>query len=151
MKRHFLLLAIAPILGACSKDKSGTVSPKTTMLTASKWRLTARTMTSTSYGVTTVETTIQPCEVDDFQQFSPDKTFVRDEGATKCGTTSLQVLLGTWRFNSDETKLLTILSTSPNNETESIIKELTSTTLHLFTTSQGKNFTSTSDNTYTAF
>ena len=105
MKNVIQLLSIATLvftLFACKKD---TVPPtKTELLTAHAWKITAAE--GTINGVKRdLFTTAPACEKDDIETFKTDKTYIGDQGATKCDPTDPQTEQGKWAFSTNETKL----------------------------------------------
>ena len=122
--RSILFVSIAALLAlsSCSKDDDPKAS-KTELLTAKAWK-------QTKIKALGVEGEPDACDKDDTYTFKTDKTFVQDEGATKCDSSDDQTTSGTWKFNGDET-IITV-STEDSGITisyDETIVELSATTL----------------------
>jgi hypothetical protein len=104
MKNVIKFLSIATLLFtlfACKKDAEPT---KTELLTAHAWKTTAAE--ATINGVkSNLYASYEACEKDDFTTFKTDKTFISDEGATKCDPADPQTEQAKWTFLTNETKL----------------------------------------------
>jgi hypothetical protein len=161
MKKLFLFALVVSTLSACKKDSENSPS-KTDLLTSKKWRITAETETSTvtttgSAPITTTSNqyaTTPACEKDNFTQFSTNKTFVEDEGASKCDPNDPQTTSGTWDLPGDQTKLIVGTSGVPGTNDFEVL-ELTSSTLRLRDSysysSSGITYSGTSEITFTSF
>lgn len=158
MKKVSLYLAVAAMASltlSCKKD-SDTAAPasKADLLTAKKWRVSAASTSITSNNQTsTVDdyATSPACERDDFAQFNANKSVTFDEGATKCSSTDPQTTMGTWDFNSDQTKLTL---TDPNLGGLALpfdIVTLNATTLSLRFTSTQQGGSAVINRTFTSF
>jgi hypothetical protein len=147
----FLLLVAA--LAACKKDNASGL-PRTDLLTAHKWRLTAQTTTVVSNGTTTVTdeyAKLAACQRDNFTQFNPDNTLVIHEGATTCNPQSPQTWDGDWEYvNGDQNKLRFSAYVSSYRAPFDIL-ELSATTLRLRNGQSNSLNSSTNDMTLTAF
>jgi hypothetical protein len=157
MKKLFLLALAIASLNACKKD-SDTTPSRTDLLTTPKWRITAETETVTvtrpggSPGPTVFDRYAgkTACERDNFHKFNADRTWVIDEGPSKCLPNDPQVGTSTWDFNSDQTKLLVPSLPQTSNLSELDIVELTPSTLRLRFDISG-NKTDVIETTFTAF
>ncbi len=132
MKKLLLLaLLAASSLSACKKDKED-AKPKTKseIIVDKKWRINAATASFTANGRPTTQDLlpfIDDCEKDNFTTYKGDKSFVDDNGPTKCDPTDSQTQNGTWDLSSDQSK---ILITYPGQSTETAnLTELTGTTM----------------------
>jgi hypothetical protein len=166
LSTYLLGVSLVLVVAACGKKDDPTPTPsfsaKTTLLTTPKWRITAVAATTT-FGTQTVTSdgyTGQPaCVKDDYIKFNTDLTAVKDEGATKCSTSSPQSRPATWSFNSSETEITTVDPSVPagsvGNTITAEVLQLTSTALQLRTTttqtSGGFTIVSTATSTYAAF
>ncbi len=157
MKSIFLLAGCLALVNASEKGPETTLPPsQLSLLTAKPWRVTALTSSTTSgtgIAKTTNEYAAMPtCLRDDFFKFNPDKTTLRDEGATKCDATSPQTKKYTWDFNGDQTQLLLTPTGKTKADSPSDILELTATTLRLHTTTTiSPGVVITQNITFTAF
>jgi len=157
MKKLFLLALAATALSACKKD-SNAMPSKTELLTTPKWRITAETETVKNAQTGGSSTTtvfdryagMTACVRDNFHKFNVDKSWIIDEGASKCLSTAPQSGSSTWNFNSDQTKLLVPSPSLPATTAEVDIVELTSSTLRLRVDLSGTN-TDVVETTFTAF
>jgi Lipocalin-like domain len=96
------VVALAFTLFACKKDAA--TPTKTELLTAHAWKITASE--ATLNGVKQdIFAQMSTCERDNFETFKTDKTFVSDEGATKCDPSDPQTAQGKWTFLTNDTKL----------------------------------------------
>lgn len=132
MKKYVLLgLPAAGSVSACKKD-SQPAAPKTKadLLVNKPWRASGATVSTTVNGKPQpqdVFAKLPACFKDHFSTYKADKSFVDDEGTTKCSTTDPQTTAGTWDFGSDQTKLYL---TYPGQGTESVdVTQLTETTM----------------------
>lgn len=133
MKKYVLLgLLAAGSVSACKKD-SQPAAPKTKadLLVNKQWRASGITVSTTVNGKPQppqdVFAKFPACFKDNFSTYKADKSFVDDEGATKCSTTDPQTTAGTWDINADQTKLYI---TYPSQGTESIdLTQLSETTM----------------------
>jgi hypothetical protein len=102
----FSLLASSALVG-CDGDKE-TPAPdnKTSLLTASPWRMTAWTRTTGST-TTNVYNNLSACEKDDRYAFGTNGVLTRTEGQVPCGSRAAQAVVSTspWNFNSAQTQL----------------------------------------------
>lgn len=147
--KKLILFALLGSPVSCGDDKQENSAPtdKTALITAKNWRLTASTLLESGKTTPTDEYALMSdCEKDNFVRFSADKEFTINEGATKCNSNAPQSETSTWRFNSDQTK---ILSTDPGLgfPISADIVELTNSTLKV----RYSLFGDTTSETYTAF
>lgn len=114
-KITLLVMSVAMLaLGSCKKDDDNNPTPstsKTGILIAKPWKETARTISPAidinGKMVTDLYAEGEECDNDDIYKFNADKTYVAEEGATKCNPADPQVWdTGTWSFNADETQLI---------------------------------------------
>lgn len=143
---YLLGLSLALAVAGCGKKSDPTpaanpVSAKTALLTASKWRITAITSTTTFFGQTVTGdsyTSLSACQRDNFETFSTNLTTTYDEGATKCSGTDPQTKQGTWSFNTAETELTIVdpsqAATSPLRTATAEVVQLTANAMQLRTT-----------------
>jgi hypothetical protein len=109
------------ILASCSKDDPKV--SKTDLLTSKAWK-------QTKVKAMGVEGEPDDCYKDNTYTYKTDKSYVEDEGATKCDPDDDQTTSGTWKFNSDETILtLTVGSDGLNISIDQTIVELSTSTL----------------------
>ena len=144
MKKIYFLamisfLAIATVFTSCSKDDDE--KTKTELLTASKWKMTAATVSPAMMGITDFFPLMEACDKDNTIKFNTDKTVVSDEGATKCDAGNPQQETDTWAFSSDESKLI-------SKGEEMTIKNLTESELKLTMTQVDGGVTYTVTMTY---
>ncbi len=113
----FILLAST----TCNKPVNNTTPQKTrtVLLTQASWKVTkleARTYTGTEPGSTAysdVTSQLKACQIDNVSIFNSNTTYEVNEGASKCNTTDPQVVSsGTWSFQSSQTQLQVITSTT---------------------------------------
>jgi hypothetical protein len=163
---YLLGLMLAVTVASCSKDNPApapTVSAKATLLTSPKWRITAIATSSTIGGQALPGGdgfTNQPaCVKDDYIKFNTDLTAVKDEGASKCSTSSPQSRPATWSFNAAETELTTVDPSIPagslGNTIVAEVLQLNATTLQVRTTNSqnlgGTTYVVIATTTYAAF
>lgn len=98
---------------------------RTFLLTSRNWRITGATGTSGSQTIDFYPN-IPACQRDNFFRFNFNKTYIVDEGPTKCSASDPQTSTSTWDFASNETKLVL----GPQSTTYDIL-QLTSTTLQI--------------------
>lgn len=133
MKNYLLLLAVAATVGfaSCSKDDDEVkAKTKTDLLTAKSWKVSAIGVDTTNDGKSDEDITsfFPTCSKDNIFTFKTDKTFIIDEGATKCDASDPQTNdSGTWAFSSDEKNLL-ITSTGSTSPTTVSLLELNENT-----------------------
>jgi hypothetical protein len=157
MQKLFLLALAVASLSACKKD-SDTTPSRTDLLTTPRWRITAETetITLTQPGGSPAPTVFDryagrtACERDNFHKFNADRTWVIDEGPSKCLANDPQIGSSTWDFNGDQTKLLVPSPSLPANLSEVDIVELTPSTLRLRSDLDGTG-TDIIEFTFTAF
>lgn len=126
----FILLGIGIITTACKKDEEKKEEPptKTEMLTGNNW---IRTRIEIEPAIDIDQNGTQennltpyydPCDLDDFLNLKTDKTFIIEEGASKCDPNDPQVIsTGTWTLNSNEERFVL---TSGGSSTDYLIKSL---------------------------
>jgi hypothetical protein len=160
--RLFIALLFVGSFTACKKDNDNNKpKTKTELLTAKNWRLSGAVGSLTSGSDTyskDIFADMEPCQKDDFEKYSTDKTVTYDQGPTKCDDTASdpQTQKGAWNFEADETKL-TISEIGGGDSYTIDLAELTSTTMVQRYTEKdvdedtGKEVTVTYTLTYTAF
>lgn len=146
----FSLLSLALLIPSCSKDEEDERSPKTELLTASAWKMTAYTVepgfpTFDNEGNITGTTNdifalFDSCEKDDTYQFNTDKSLIIDEGLTKCNSSDPQKTNGNWSFNTDESSLTITEEVIPQTVT---IVALTQSVLKIKSTDTDEGITFT--------
>jgi len=108
----FLVSVLAVAVSGCKKDDDPS---NTDNLTGKAWKITAFTVdpaiNSGGTLITDYLSQLSDCEKDGTSTFNADKTYLDDEGATKCDPADPQTTAGIWTFNSDET-ILTIDNTN---------------------------------------
>ena len=112
MKNVIQCLSMATLvltLFACKKDAAAPT--KTELLTAQSWKLTAAETTANGTKLD-IFATMKACEKDNFETYKTDKTYIEDEGATKCDPTDPQTQQAKWAFSTNETKLEKIVTES---------------------------------------
>lgn len=116
---QFLVLSISlsTVLTSCKKEEtaSSTTSSsatKTDHLAGKSWVLKsakiAPTFTQAGITIDDLYKTMDACDKDNTMTFKTDKTFVTDEGATKCDPKAPQTETGTWALIDSETKIQTV-------------------------------------------
>ena len=98
-----VLFSAVVLLPACRKEEDNRTRPEL-LTSASCWALTKREV----YNAGTaqwVDNLLQNCEKDDCYTFTSDGNYTKNEGATKCSTSSPQVVSGTWALSADEQML----------------------------------------------
>lgn len=135
MKRKYLksfaysLMAISLITVSCKKDDKKNEPTKTELLTGNNW-VTTRIEIEPAIdfdGDGTQENNLtpyfDPCDLDDFLNLKTDKTYIIEEGASKCDPNDPQVVeTGTWTLSSNNTRL--VLS-SGGSSSDYLLKTLT--------------------------
>jgi hypothetical protein len=118
----YLYIVALLALSSCGKDDDP-IASKTDLLTAKAWK-------QTKIKVLGMEAEPDDCDKDNTYTFITDKTFVQDEGATKCDANDPQSSSGTWKFNTDET-IVTVSATDGGItfSLDETILELSQTTL----------------------
>lgn len=136
----YVFIFATSLLSSCTTDNS---NAKKDLLTAHPWR-------EVSDRVDGVEQhNSAPCSADDMYIFRSDYGFAFDEGATRCQVTSPQSIeLGTWAFNTDESRVLLYL-TGFATPSDGYLTTLTENTLVItFTIVHANGTTSTEVTTY---
>lgn len=118
MKKLLLLFVGTTVLFAfsgCAKDEDPSPTPKKTneeILVSTPWRLSAMTV-SPAYDwngdgnlITNIYGQFPACYTDDFDTYNANKTYLTDEGATKCDPSDPQTFGGIWSMNSNQTQLI---------------------------------------------
>lgn len=122
----FAVLAVSVAFSACKKKEDpAPAKSKTQLLCAHYWKLTALTVNPpidfNGTQISDLYAQYEECSKDDILKFNEDKTYVYDEGPTKCDPSDPQTQPGTWLFNSTET-IITVDGDNQNiltlNETE---------------------------------
>ena len=113
MKKHILIFSFfLLIIFSCKKNTDP--GPTRTSLVAKTWLLTSITFSpalAVSYYGSTIQLTdatllLKDCTKDDLYTFNSDKTFIVDEGATKCNSSDPQTKAkGTWSLSTDQNTL----------------------------------------------
>ncbi|RFP66241.1 hypothetical protein D0N36_04270 [Hymenobacter lapidiphilus] len=151
MRKHVLLAAMAMLIvgsfTSCSKDKDPTPITKAEQLGARNWRITAFTSKQGNNPIIDEFALYAPCDKDDFYQFKADKTFVLDEGATRCNSNSPQTSVSGWDINADGTILLLLEMKGATSAELYDIKELSNDKLRIG--QSGRN--ATTEITFTSF
>jgi hypothetical protein len=102
----FLVSVLAIAVSGCKKDDDPSNTDK---LTGKAWKVKSITVDpAISFGgtlITDIFSQLDDCDKDNTSTFNADKTYLDDEGATKCNPLDPQTTSGTWAFNSDETVL----------------------------------------------
>lgn len=159
MQKSTIFLASALLFGttlfsSCKDDKED-VAPKTAtkteLLTAKKWRITALTYKEGNSPVEDVYKQIDACSKDDFYKFNPDKTFVLDEGATRCSANDPQTSVSGWDITADGSILLLLEMKGSTSAELYNITELTDGKLRIGQTYTGNGSTEVTEVTFTAF
>ncbi|NVO30888.1 lipocalin family protein [Hymenobacter lapidiphilus] len=155
MKKYSLLAAVALLtvgsFASCSKDKDPTPITKSEQLAARNWRITAFTVKQGNNPIVDEFARTAPCDKDDFYQFKADKTFVLDEGATRCSPNSPQTNVSGWDINADGTILLLLEMKGATSAELYEIKELTNDKLRIGQTFTEDGESLIADITFTAF
>ena len=115
---------------------------------AKTWRVSAATITIGNKSIDEYATS-RACDRDDFVKFKVDKTFIEDEGLSKCSPSDPQTETGTWDINKDETKLLVPMVIGSTDLYD--IVELSTSTLHIRYVDTSSTPNETEDITYTTF
>ena len=157
MRKSTIFLASALLLtttffSACSKDDvAPRATTKTELLTAKKWRITAATYKEDNDPVQDKYADVDACSKDDFYKFNADKTFVLDEGATRCNTNDPQTYVSGWDITADGSILLLLEMKGSTSAELYDITELTDSKLRIGQTYTGNGFKQVSELTFTAF
>jgi hypothetical protein len=144
LSSYLLGLSLVVATAGCSKKNDSTpaptVSAKTALLTAVKWRITGITSTTTFMGQTVTGdsyASLPACQRDNFETFSTNLSTTFDEGATKCSSGDPQTKQGTWSFNAAETELTITdpsqAANSPFRTANAEIVQLTANSMQLRT------------------
>lgn len=109
--KKYNLFALSVILftllfSACEEKKKETTLSNSQLLTTKKWKLTSAIITPSIQGISDYYATLKSCEVDDILTFTSDNKYIRDEGKSKCDSTSAQTYTGTWQLLDNDTRLL---------------------------------------------
>jgi hypothetical protein len=107
MKKILLIVSLFTlIVSSCKKDDDPSNTDK---LTGKAWKITALkvdpAINSGGTMITDLYAQTADCDKNNTLTFNVDKTYIEDEGATKCNPLDPQTTSGTWAFNSDETVL----------------------------------------------
>jgi hypothetical protein len=106
---RILLIFIFPIVSivSCKKGSNNiAVSGNTSLLTQQEWKLNKQEVKINSDPYIDRFPSLPPCTQDDKYSFKIDNTYELNEGATKCNSSSPQVIMtGTWQFTQNETKI----------------------------------------------
>lgn len=150
-----LAMSMTVVFSSCKKDKDEVPKSKTDLLTISKWKMTARTVTpevpfyddeGNSLGMTNdLFAQMYACEKDNSYKFNKDFTIIIDEEAVKCMDSRPQTHTGSWSFKSNESG---ITVSAYGDHDDYTIAELTETTLKLQYTYSGDSKTYTVTQTY---
>jgi len=111
----FLVSVLAIAVSGCKKDDDPSNTDK---LTGKAWKVKSITVDpAISFGgssITDLYALLDDCEKDNTSTFNVDKTYLDDEGGSKCDTADAQTTSGTWAFNTNET-VLTLDNTDSYN------------------------------------
>jgi len=107
MKKILMIVSLFTlIVSSCKKEDDPSNTEK---LTGKVWKMTALTVdpaiNSGGTFITDLYAQTADCVKNNTSTFNADKTYLEDEGATKCNPLVPQTTSGTWAFNSDETVL----------------------------------------------
>ena len=137
-------------LTECKKDKEPDPkkpSERETWLTTSGWRLESYVeVATTAAGVVTTTnyplTSFDPCSLDDLQYYRSNRSYVVNEGPTKCSDTYPGYLIsGTWDFASNETEV--VINPGQPDAARFQIQTLTASTFSPVVTKKDSNGTTT--------
>jgi Lipocalin-like domain len=150
-----LALLVAASFTSCNKDEDDEVVPvvptKTELITAKNWRITSFTYKEGNAPVQDVYALYGPCSRDDFYKFNADKTFLFDEGATRCSSSDPQTMTSGWDINADGSILLLLEMKGSTTAELYNIQELTDTKLRISQTFTGNGYNEVTDITFAAF
>ena len=118
-KLNFIIFSAMLILSAaCGEDEENPVDEpkeptKTDLLTGKDWTVVSLEVDPPvvveDKEYSDVWEWVPECLKDNILNFSPDGTYVQDEGGAKCNDQTPQEKNGTWSFSEDETKVTTVL------------------------------------------
>lgn len=116
-KLNAMLLLCALILAsACEKDDDEPEAPlsiKTQMLVNPTWETTAFLLVEVESGEAVDATEEMPCYQDNFLKFSKQGNYEMNEGSDVCEDEE-QTSGGSWKFNTDETRITFTDEEGPN-------------------------------------
>ncbi|MEJ7737740.1 MAG: hypothetical protein WKF97_09965 [Chitinophagaceae bacterium] len=102
-----LILSAFLVLTACKPDPPSTKT-KTDLITAAPWKFSQAGIDQNGDGTIDFPlpgALLQACATDNILTFNKDQSGTVDEGATKCSTTTPQMVPFNWKFLSNETEL----------------------------------------------
>jgi hypothetical protein len=133
MKRLLTIFVLSLILLSCKKDKddNNESTSKTTLLTQKTWKpVNVQKRSTTTDPWETNNFSMQACALDNIWTFSTNGSYLQDDGLTSCSSSTGTIDSGTWNFNSDETHMTIIITSSGINLTEDCtIEQLDENTL----------------------
>ncbi len=97
-----LVVCTAFIYSCKDEDSSTPAKTKTDLLTTGSWIGTDLLANDTSIW----NIFVSSCSKDDFTKYNSNGTSLTDEGATKCDPSDPQTEAGTWKFISNDTKIV---------------------------------------------
>jgi len=108
--KFLLAVCILSVFG-CKDEEATPSKTRTELLTLSPWKMTAATYDPGVDLGGTIVTDIyaqvfEDCDKDDTQKYNTNGTLVYDEGENKCDPSLPQTGTSSWRFNTDETKII---------------------------------------------
>lgn len=129
--KNLFVFALILLSFSCSKDDNKAPAPTKKDLFAKTWRQTD-ILAALGGGVqsSVFTTVLTACQQDNLWQFKTDGTYTLLEGATRCPTSTSDVITtGTWTFSENDTKV-TFVDAVNGTQTFTIL-ELTATTMRL--------------------
>lgn len=155
-----LLCAAAGLWLSACEDSSGPALPASAaeaknLLVAVKWTPAAKTVNpgfdinDDGVIVTNLFAHEEPCQHDDFMQFTADGKWTGDEGPAKCDPEDPQLLSGTWTLTADGDSLIISDDSMPGDELVAKIVGLTSNRLSLTASSDNWPDGATREETFT--
>jgi len=133
-----LLLCLLTIVGCKDADTEPNAPTKTELITSSPWVLNAVTVEPGIDFLGTIVTDYyaqiyEDCDKDDYKKYNTNGTLVYDVGEIKCDPSMPQTETSSWRFNTDESKIII----DSDDELTFTIEELSETTLKYSQTLDG--------------
>ncbi len=106
-----LSLCLLTIVGCKDADTEPAALTKTELITSSPWVLKAVTVEPGIDFLGTIVTDFyaqvyEDCDKDDFEKYNTNGTLVYDQGEIKCDPSTSQTEISSWRFNTDESKII---------------------------------------------
>ncbi|MFB9863121.1 lipocalin family protein [Rufibacter immobilis] len=126
-----LLFCLLTLAASCGDDDEE-VSQNEQRLVAKQWQLTTVTLAGGLIPGYSSEGA-EPCQQNDFFEFRNDKTFIYDEGATKCNDLVPQQTQGTWSIAGNILRISGEIESLdlPLSDLDLTIKEITNTSMTL--------------------